>query len=485
MKRKMSSIEEKYFLILKDYFSDLSKWIQKKRKHRVDIVNEIFKVYSPELMSSILESLTADLLNLNWDSQTNKLKKIGGTKTAYLGDAYSWKKEPAQTFDFLKKTSLYADTTIIKDSILSEALAYEDRKTGEEISFSLIAQHALNLIKIEDLFSSDLDPPICFLAPSSVLTLKNEGKWESTNHLINDKIVPFYCSEVFGKSYESSEEFIDYIEKFKSFEEINSVLKKSNIVFYDVDGKQVSAKEKFSTIKEYYEGKYETSLSLSQALFLFVRSKYSWLPWDLISTRNLTSNYVTDFRGLWDSYLDFLKKDNEVINECLGGKLATKDTLIMQALQQQDFNWLGRVPLDKIKTLREMGELGEMREVLGKNIDEIKNAKDAEFAEVVTQISHSLNEQFRRHDHEVNQLDKTFRRKYKINVSTLVVSGSLAIASAIYPPIAWHAGFSSSLFGSYSIKGLIGDFLEKREKNEVLQQKPIAMLFDAKNTNDE
>jgi len=479
----MSSIEEKYFLILKDYFSDLVKWNEKKGKQGIDPIREIYKIYSPELMKSVLESLTDDLLNLNWDAQVNKLKKIGGLKTSYLGDAFSYQKKPTQTFDFLKKTSLYADTSIIKDSILSEALAYKKRESGEALSFSFIAKHALNIMKIEELFSSDLDPPICVLAPSSVLTLKNEGIWESTDNLINDKLVPFYVSEILGRSFESSEDLREYLEKFKSFEDFNSVLKKSNVVFEDSDGKQVAIKEKFSTIKGYYEQKYEISLPLSRALFLLLRSRYSWVPYELISTRNLTSSYVTDFRGLWNSYVNFLKKDNELINEYLDAKFVTKDTLIIQALQQQDFSWLGSIPLDKIKKLREMGELGEIREFLGKNIEEIKNAKDADFAEIVPQINYSLNERFKKHKHEVKRLDKIFRKKYKINVSTLVVSGSLAIASAIYPPIASFAGVSSSLFGGYSIFGLIRDFFDKREKLESLQQKPIAMLFDAKKTN--
>ncbi len=407
--------------------------------------------------------------------------KIRGLKTSYLGDAYVHQKNPAQTFDFLKKTSLYADTSIIKDSIVSELLAFQQRKTGEVPSFSIITQYALNMMKIEELFSSDLDRPICILAPSSYLSLEKKGVRESIDELMNDKIVPLYASELFGRKFDSAEELINYLERFNTFKEFYSALDQSTFPFQNPDGVTVD-EEKFLSVKNYYEEKYATSFSFSESLFLLIRGRYSWVPYDLISTSNLTSNYVTDFRGLWNNYLNFLKKDNELLSEYLSKKAVSKNTLIMQALQQQEFNWLGDIPLDKIKTLRERGELGEMREILGKNFEEIKNVKDADFVDLVSQINYSLNECFKKHSCEVKHLDKIYRMKYTINISTLVVSGSLAIAAALYPPIASIASLTSKIGGSYSVVNLIRDFFDKKDKYKSLQQKPIAMLFDVKKT---
>jgi hypothetical protein len=298
---------------------------------------------------------------------------------------------------------------------------------------------------------------------------------------MNDKIVPLYASELFGRKFDSAEELINYLERFNTFKEFYSALDQSTFPFQNPDGVTVD-EEKFLSVKNYYEEKYARSFSFSESLFLLIRGRYSWVPYDLISTSNLTSNYVTDFRGLWNNYLNFLKKDNELLSEYLSKKAVSKNTLIMQALQQQEFNWLGDIPLDKIKTLRERGELGEMREILGKNFEEIKNVKDADFVDLVSQINYSLNECFKKHSCEVKHLDKIYRMKYTINISTLVVSGSLAIAAALYPPIASIASLTSKIGGSYSVVNLIRDFFDKKDKYKSLQQKPIAMLFDVKKT---
>lgn len=476
----MSSVEEKYFLILKDYFSDLFEWIEKKGSNSTNPMSEIFKIYSPDLMKNTLDSLTYDLSKLNWDAQLVKIKKIGGLKTVYLGDAFTYQKKPTQTFDFLKKTALYADTSIIRDSILSEALAYQNRGTGEGLSFPFIAYHALSILKIEGLFASDIEPQICTLAPSSFLTLQKQGIREKTDKLINEKIFPFYVSEIFGKVFESDEELTDYLEQFKSFEEFKSVLKKSKVVFESPTGEKMDTEVAFNGVKEYYEEKYWRQFSFSEALFLFLRSRYSWIPYEIINTKNLTSNFVTDFKGVWNNYTRYLKKDNELINKFIEKPPVTKDTLVIQALQQQEFSWLGDIPLYKIHELRERGELGEMREILGENINEIKNAKDIDFVETASQINYSLSEKFKKHEHEVKNLDKTYRRKYKINVPTLIASGTLGIISAVFPNIASFTGIASLLSGSYSVPNLIKDYLEKKGKVESLKEKPIAMLFDAK-----
>lgn len=235
----MSSINEKYFSILKDYFSDLAEWNKKKGFQGFNSQSEIYKIYSPELMRSILNSLTDDLSNLNWDAQQKNVKNLGGLKTSYLGSAFSWQKDSNETSEFLKKTSLYSDTCIIRDPVLSELLAYQLRGSGEILSFLFVVNHALKMLEIESLFSTDINPPICALAPSEVFILQKKGIWESTDEFILDKLVPIYVSELFGQHFESSDDFIDHLEKFKNFNEFDSFLNNSNKILRGLNGEEI------------------------------------------------------------------------------------------------------------------------------------------------------------------------------------------------------------------------------------------------------
>jgi hypothetical protein len=73
----MPAVSEKYFSILKDYFSDLEQWTRKKKALGPASLNEIYKLYDHSLMKTILESLTEELLNLNWDAQTKQVERSG------------------------------------------------------------------------------------------------------------------------------------------------------------------------------------------------------------------------------------------------------------------------------------------------------------------------------------------------------------------------------------------------------------------------
>jgi len=169
-----------------------------------------------------------------------------------------------------------------------------------------------------------------------------------------------------------------------------------------------------------------------------------------------------------------MKKDNEELN--LRDKLSSKDSLILNALKQENLKWLGNVPINDILTLRERGELQDLRDLIGRNVRELENVSDEDFIEVGQQINYNLDQAFRKHDAEVNDLNRTYKKKYKIDVSSLIVSGSLAIATTLYPPISQVAG----LVGGGSLLKVINDFFNKREKMKELQKKPVVMLFNAK-----
>ncbi len=381
-----------------------------------------------------------------------------------------------KTFNFLKKTALYSDTTIINDPILSELMALQLRGTGEGQAFHIVAQYALQLLANKELFDSDVNPPICYLAPSTTLILQERHTYEATQNLVENHIVPLYSSLLFNRSFSSAEEVFNFLEKFKNFKEFLSEVQKSDVPIINPDGTMLT-EEKCISIRDYYEEKYCQQYPLSGVLFAIIRGRFSMASYDIAVNGRYTSNFVTDFKGVWNSLLLLLKNDSEIISQSRGKPTLSKDALILNVLHDKSLNWLGDVPLDKIKKMRENGELQEMRDIIGKNIDKIQTTDETEFAEVGRQVKYNLNEAFKRHNAEIKTLDEKYKKQYQIDASTTVVSGVLGLASSVYPPLAVVAG----IVGGRTVIDIVRNYFAKRGEVKYLRRKPVAMLFEVHN----
>ena len=162
--------------------------------------------------------------------------------------------------------------------------------------------------------------------------------------------------------------------------------------------------------------------------------------------------------------------------------MLSKDSAIISALQQENLNWLGNVPINKIADLRNADELTDLRELLGKEIRTIRDSSDEEFVGVWQQVSHNIDVALKKHSQEVSRLDREYRRTYKIDLTKLSITGAIGIASSLFQPSPWAFGTLSviGVVASNTALGVYKIYLNKRREVETLRKKPIAILFDAK-----
>jgi hypothetical protein len=233
-------------------------------------------------------------------------------------------------------------------------------------------------------------------------------------------------------------------------------------------------------VKDYYDDKYEDRFEFSEALFLLLRGRYGMPAYDLSVNGSHVTSFATDFKGVWKNFVWLLNNDNYQIAKQSKKKPLSKDTLVLRTLQNETLRWIGNVPLEKVIEMRQRGELQEMRELLTRSICEIENVNDDEFFEVAREAEYRLQQAFRKHSNEVIELSNTFKRKYKIDLVSVFVTGSLGVVSAMYPPLAQSIGFlSSSVIESISVSKLVTHFLEERDSVKALKRRPVGMLFEA------
>lgn len=469
----MSKTAEQYFSILNEYFREAYEIASKNKFVKDNYWNKTIEAYDPASAIAIMDSLYEDLKKIDWGSQEQRIRNTGGLKASYTGSVYSYLQNVSQTAQFLKKASLYADTIIINDSILSELWAWQKKgRTGWEISFPVVLNSAIDYLCLKDLFVTDVEPPVCSLAPALVWSLEKENRLNIADNMVYQTETSV-ASQVFGEEFSSIKELRTFLSKITSTELFFS-LAKNITMLGDPNGADLTPAA-FQKFRDYFEKKYMRFFDNEEIYESLLRSNFSMVVYDLVGNGKFKSVISTDFKGVWKSLVWLLQNPYLGLSEVAKEKVASRDSFLLHALQEDNIRWLGNIPLSKIREFRERGELQELRDMLGENIETIERVSDEEFFEVGEQVKYNIEQAIRRHSSEVQDLNEMYRKKYKTGTSSLIVSGALAITASVLPPIAWVA----SILGGTSVYNIIQDFIEKKERIKELQRKPIASLFDA------
>ena len=201
---------------------------------------------------------------------------------------------------------------------------------------------------------------------------------------------------------------------------------------------------------------------------------------DLVYSGLLGTIPVTDLRASWNSVNWLIKNDNDTLYKKAGAKAFSKEAMVISALQQEKLRWLGNVPINKICQLRERGELADLRHLIRDEIGDIEQASDEDFSEVANQVKYNIDNALKKHSVQISDLRAVYRDKYNLDIKYYIVSGAIAITSAIFQPIASATGIIATLSGIVpSTFKTLTDYYEERTRLKELQKKPVALLFEA------
>ncbi len=447
--------------------------IAQENKFNEEKYGQVFpKIYDSVTAQSMMNSLKIDLEKLDWSSQENVISNINGLKTAYIGSGYSYLGSPWTLFSFLKKTCLYSDTVIISDDTTNTLMSGPEGQNVPLCMFSGIVNNAINLLAIENLFTSDTTPPICVLAPPLAWLSKKQEFNAQLSNLQTSELLTF-SSELFARQFDTIQQLKTFLSTIPNFNHFSKLLAKPELLIRPTGER--SCKYDFARIKENLKlsmGKEYTEPAFYYHVLYIHKLSISG---DLLTYGKYRPVFATDFQGIWQRLMLTIKRDNENINEIEKCKFV-KEQLIIGSLQQEELKWLGNVPINKLKELRERGELEDLRALIGNNIGNIEKVSDEDFFEVGKQVRYNIDTALRKHSAEIQDLNEKYRKKYNLNVGSAIVTGTLGFLAAVYPPLA----VASAIVGGGSIVKTYEDYIQKRESLEELKRKSVAMLFDAK-----
>jgi len=469
---------EKYFEILEDYFGLHYKQMRNKRERFWKATARGRKVYDEKLATSVCDTLFQELRSIDWLAINNEIQQMKGTKALFQCPVLA-------TENLIKRTSMYADTVVFS-GLLPHISEFREIYSKLDSSGALPApmaritlalNAALRLLDMKEIFLADLNRPIATIA--SPLIVYNDNLANSYSELQKHDSLEL-CSYVFGKKFSSHGEFNEYILKQKNLETLIKCIQKPE--FFESPGGM--------TLEKYFATAIETESKLLHPHIHQYHDKTEILLWtvrhalvkalggstsQLIDCKILDAEPTTSDMKRWHLLKWRFMKDCRAFSRKIGIEGISVDSLVLTALQLDNFRWLGNVPLHGIIKMREEGELQNIRDILSREIENIKSVSDEDFVKVVAQVKHNLEEAFNRHRTQVKRLDETFRKKYDFDVASLLVTGSLGVVSALFPPLAMLTG----VIGGGSITKIIHDVLEERSKRAELRRKPMGLLFQA------
>lgn len=157
---------------------------------------------------------------------------------------------------------------------------------------------------------------------------------------------------------------------------------------------------------------------------------------------------------------------------------------ITQALIRPDEGeqWLGHIPANVLAALRKDGALGELRNILSKNVGEIIVDSPGEFEKSSKQVCQNLRDAFADHQKDLQEhLKKELKFAGYDFGSWLVCNGiSIAAAFSLAAPVAVAGMAAARAIGVPTLKQLNEKAAKLGIDHASLQSHPVAMLFDLK-----
>jgi hypothetical protein len=457
-------LHEKYFQILDDYFGIHYEEMKRKQQTAEEATNAILRMYNPELADSVLETLGEELAHLDWSGAESSVSGQGGVK-AYVEGAVDTlaSRKPIQ------RLSLYADTVVISRPL--QVLKTRQQEWRPTVLLGPIVFDALNLLQLKDLFLADVTPPIAVLVRPLAYATPESSKI-CDDMMKQDTLT--MCSEIFNREFSSVEELRAFVLKHESLGKLCKSAKNPGLFTREEDFSRFLIDEVRNHMNTLYRGIPDRFTGPEDPRLLVegitaISGPLGIANSQLLSCGCLGAQPTADDYERWRFLIWKFRHDSETVADRL--KKTTKDSLVMNALQLDGFSWLGNVPIEGIIRMREEGELQNIRDTLSRGIERIEEVSDEDFAAVTRQVGYNLDQEFKRHKAQLKMMDERIRRSYKFNLASLTVGGSIAVMSAMYPPLAILASF----LGSASVY----DLLKERSKRNELKRKPVALLFAA------
>lgn len=388
-------------------------------------------------------------------------------KGVFGGDLF-----PAHNENIASKCGIYADTIILPDPFLRSKDLFS-RWSKDDQAYYFI-KHALNLLQYKDLACAEVEKPIVVIVPDRGALEERErgfyiklGKEDSLEH----------SSRMFGRKFETFEELMEFAEKLDTVEKVVAEIKDKSRLLFGTDWSGDISEQITNAI----EGENAQIVGTNHPGYIVASHSMGRMTVSnelLIKARRMRATPIVDAPTSW-KYLNWKLEYDAGKAEKESG---LKDLHILrglQALSEGEMQWLGKVPPAALIELRRTGALDEIREILGKGVEDIATANPSNFFRTTDQVFENIDQAFDSHKKKIEELSSKKWKFAGTDIASWLVVGTMEVTAAATGLPVWGLATiaANQVFDIPKLKDIPASIKELAEESRKIKQSPVGMLF--------
>jgi hypothetical protein len=450
----ISTVFEEYFEIIDSYFGAVKHLLGKDSRSHIELGNSLARY--PHISDLILDS-TDDLAEtitefwtLNSNTVSNYLISQKSLKCVYSGGT-----TPFDLESFIKKTSLYVDSVIIPDPLFSISVISRPIVDDRKFYLGKLIRHVFNVWKLRDLVLANTAHKIIIPYPTFLHALPSDIQKKMFLDAQAKSLA--FLNNVCDTQYDNFENISEVFGYYSSTKEVFNSFKYKEALpaeFLKMDKLNAVLTDLILMSKRIHKDTLRTS---GQAFCNYVFSQFFRVQEHLYFSKMLKAEPIYDYALPWHFY----NYDNGGLNI---------DRAIINALQKDEFNWIGNIPLSIIPNLREENELEYMRSTLRKGLYDIYTISDTNLSRTIEQIAINIQEAFEKQRAERKRLQEKIE---KITLNEIPIT----IGAHLLGYVPFLGQFISIPFVARDIAHLYKEVASSDNKIESMNSGPIGLLM--------
>ncbi len=468
----LHEIQNNYFEFLDNHFGTISAEMVKAGVTPHDIAEDIstrtpmrgsVAKWLPDFLAAIEEfwENVGPVVHIHLEDMHGPLKCVFG------GDLF-----PSDSENLASKCGIYTDTIILPDPFLRSREILSRANETQLVYYTV--KHALNVLQYKELACAGLDPPIVVIAPDYTALEKGEKDFVQS---ISEIDALYHAEKIFGRTFSSAKEFVEFATKLDTVDTVLAEIREPEKVLFDSEwglsprdsilrAQQIESSRMFGI----------TSPGILMAATAFGRMATANEL--LIKARRFGGSPIIDAPTSWQYFTWKLEYDAERAEE----ETASVDLHVLrglQALSQNEMQWLGHVPPDALIELRRADALPEIRQMLGKGVDLLTHTNPTNFYRTTDKIFDNIHDAFSEHQKKIDALKA---KKWKFatkDIGTWLAVGTIEVAAALTGTPVWGLATiaANQIVDPIKLKDIPASIKKLAAENEKLKRSPVGMLF--------
>lgn len=380
---------------------------------------------------------------------------------------------PSHEENIASKCGIYTDTIVLPDPFLRSKIIFEHYSLPDKAYYFM--KHAMNILQYKELACADLKDPIIVILPD--MGVLQEGEREFFKRLGEEDSL-IHSGKLFGRDFESFEELMDFCGSLDSIERTVSEISDGSRVLFDTEwdedvGDQIAKAMKSEHMQPF--GHITPGVALaSQAL-----GRMSVSNEMLVKARRLNGTPIIDAPTSWQYLVWKMEYDAEKAES----EFNSQDLHVVKGindLSTGEMQWIGNIPPEALIEIRKEGAMEEIRDILGKGVNDLIKVNPTNFHRSRDQIFENINSAF---SHHQKNLDNLSTKKWKFagkDIGSWVVVGSLEVAAAVTSTPVWGMATiaADQMFDVPKLKDIPKSIRELAKENQKVKKSPVGLLFD-------